>query len=200
MESSLFSLSVALFLSPLIISQKVTLYLQPQNTIIWSWHTNCVRAPKLHHVSNLGLICMAIVCFPAFLIYTHRDHRSENQETQMASNLKPTKMWISSKPLGDTLQTCQDWHRKLKLVFFGFSCHGNVPWSQENPHGVSHALGSTIFSSSVTRRPYIDMTLQIKGGDKSPHLLLAGGDDDKRSEWSNLSAGAVKGVCCKNTC
>lgn len=124
----------------------------------------------------------------------------KTRKPKWPSNLKPTKMWISSKPLGDTLQTCQDWHRKMKLVFFGFSCHGNVPWSQENPHGVSHALGSTIFSSSVTRRLYIDMTLQIKGGDKSPHLLLAGGDNDKRSELSNLTAGAVKGVCCKNTC
>lgn len=158
-------------------------------------------APRLQFRAHLQGHCVHIWkgIFHLF-IYAHRDHRSENQETQMASNLKPTKMWISSKPLGDTLQTCQDWHRKLKLVFFGFSCHGNVPWSQENPHGVSHALGSTIFSSSVTRRLYIDMTLQIKGGDKSPHLLLAGGDNDKRSELSNLTAGAVKGVCCKNTC
>lgn len=107
-------------------------------------------------------------------------------------------MWICSQPSGDTIQKPPDWQRELKLVFFGSICHDNVPGSPENPHGFSHIVHSTIFSSSVTRRLCIDVTLQIKGGDKSPRLFVAGGDSGKCSALSNLTGGVMQGAVVKH--
>lgn len=198
---SVFFFSVSCSVSfHLIISQKVTLYLQPHNIIIWAWHASLAWAlnlcsisefrPLLYHPGVFSPMSVSVCVFTKLA-----DINSGNPDVLQS---QVDQMWISSQPSGDTIQEPQDWHRELKLVFFGPSCHDSVPWSLENPHGFSHTVSSTMFSSSVTRRLYIDVTLQIKGGDKSSFLFGAGGDSSKCSVLSNLTAGGRHvGSCCK---
>lgn len=174
---------------PLIISQKVTFYLQPHNIIIWTWHRSLMCA-----LLNLCFFCIAPVCFSN--VCTELAELNSRNPDGLQSQMN--QMWIFSQPSGDIVQKLQHWHSELKLVSFGSSWHDNVPWSLENPHGFSYTVASAIFSSSVTKKGYIDLTLQIKRGDKSPLLFMAGGDRGKCSALSNLTAGVMQGAVVKH--
>lgn len=166
----------------LIVGQKVTFYLQPHNIIIWSWHRGFLCNWFCVFVRPL---CAFLVCACVFRAGTIKFRKPSWPPIPNEPNVSFLSAW------GDSIQKPQDWHQEQKLVFFGYSWHDNVPWSLEHPHGCSNTLSSTIFSSSVTTWGYIDLTLQIKGGDKSPLLFVARGDSRKCSALSNLTAGVM---------
>lgn len=186
------------FLSPPVIGRKVTLYPQPQNRIIWSRRRSSARTKSAASAPPAQASSVSPrVCLPT----RNRQPGKPGPASDLRANRK------MSAPLPRVLKTGQDWHRDPELVLFGSGLSRQLEPGLRRippppPAVVSHALGiGRLFQFShlpaVHWRDVAD-----KGRRHHPLQSLPptpppascswlGGDDDKRSEWWDLTGGVL---------
>ena len=112
----------------LIVSQKVTFYLQPHNIIIWTWHRSlvCTFNSCMYRPCVFFDVCGCVRA-------TGRIKLREPRWPPIP--IEPNVNFLSAFSRHDSKKALKDWHRELELVFLGSSCHDNVPDPQKIPTG-----------------------------------------------------------------